>query len=41
MPELEVEQQGPAEANAIEYFSENIHAPNANPPDGPTQHLDD
>jgi hypothetical protein len=41
MAELEVEEQGPAKANAIEHFGEDVHAPDANPPDGQTQYSDD
>jgi hypothetical protein len=41
MAELEAEQQGPAEANAIEHFGENVHDRDTNPPDGQTQYSDD
>ena len=41
MAELEVEKQGPAKANAIEHFGEDVHAPDTNPPDDQTQYLDD
>ena len=41
MAELEVEEQGPAEANAIEHFGEDVHAVDANPPDDRTQYSDD
>jgi len=35
--ELEVEKQSPAEANAVEYFGEDVHGGDANPADDPTQ----
>jgi hypothetical protein len=41
MAELEVEEQRPAEASAIEHLGEDIHAAEANPVDGRTQHPDD
>src|ERR1700736_3753813 len=41
MAELEVEKQGPAKANAIEHFGEDVHVRDANPADGQTQYLDD
>ena len=41
MAELEVEEQRPAEANAIEHFGEDVHAADANPPDDRTQYSDD
>ena len=41
MPEFEVEEQGPTEANAVEYFGEDVHGGDANPADDPTQYLDD
>jgi hypothetical protein len=39
--ELEVEEQSPAEANAVEYFGEDVHSDDPNPADDPTQYLDD
>ena len=41
MAELEVEEQSPAEANAIEHFGEDVHAADANPADDQTQYSDD
>jgi hypothetical protein len=41
MPEFEVEEQSPAEANAVEYFGEDVHGDDPNPADDPTQYLDD
>jgi hypothetical protein len=41
MAELEVEQQCSAEADAIEHFGEDVHAPDVSPPDGWTQYPDD
>ena len=41
MAELEVEKQGPAKANAIEHFGEDVHVRNAILADGQTQYLDD
>jgi hypothetical protein len=41
MAELEVVEQGAAEANAIEYFGKDVHGGDANPADDPTQYMDD
>jgi hypothetical protein len=41
MAELEVEQQSPPEAHAVEYFGEDVHGGDANLADDPTQYLDD
>ena len=41
MAELEVEQQRPAETNAIEHLGEYVHAAEVRPVDDRTQHLDD
>jgi hypothetical protein len=41
MAELEAEKQGPAKANAIEHFGENVHVPDDIPSDGQTQYSDD
>ena len=41
LAELEVEEQGPAKANAIEHFGEDVHAPDVNLADGQTQYSDD
>ncbi len=37
MPELVVEEQGAAKANAIEHFREDVHPPDATTADGQTQ----
>ncbi|MGM4869969.1 hypothetical protein [Bradyrhizobium sp. LA6.12] len=41
MTELEVEQQRPAETNAIEHLGKDVHAAEVSPVDGRTQHPDD
>jgi hypothetical protein len=41
MAELEVEEQRPAKANAIEHLGEDVHAAKVSPADGRTQHPDD
>ena len=41
MAELEVEEQRPAEANAIEHLGEDVHAADVSPVDDRTQHSDD
>ena len=41
MAELEVEEQSPAEANAIEHFGEDVHGGDLNPADDQTQYSDD
>jgi hypothetical protein len=41
MAELEVEEQRPAQANAVEHFGEDVHGGDANLADDPTQYLDD
>ncbi|MDI3563467.1 hypothetical protein [Bradyrhizobium sp. Arg816] len=41
MAELEVEEQRPSETNAIEHLGEDVHAAEASPVDGRTQHPDD
>jgi hypothetical protein len=41
MSELEVEKQRAAEANAVEYFGEDVHSGDANRADDPTQYSDD
>jgi hypothetical protein len=41
MAELEVEEQGATETNAIEHLGQDIHAAQANPVDDRTQHPDD
>jgi hypothetical protein len=41
MAELEVEEQRPAKANAIEHLGEDVHAADVSPVDGQTQHPDD
>ena len=41
MAELEVEEQSPTEADAIEHLAEYVHPPDANTTDGQTQYSDD
>ena len=41
MAELEVKEQRPAKANAIEHLGEDVHGADVNPAHGRTQHLDD
>ncbi|WP_282568896.1 hypothetical protein [Bosea sp. BK604] len=41
MAELEMEEQRPAETNAIEHLGENVHAPERRAADDRTQHPDD
>ena len=41
MAELEAVQQTPAETNAIEHLTEDVHGPDVSPADGRTQYSDD
>lgn len=41
MAELEMEQQGPPQAHAVEYFGEDVHNSDDKVPDDRTQHADD
>ena len=41
MAELEMEEHGPAETDAIEHFGEDVHVCNVNLADGKTQYSDD
>ncbi|EHH05173.1 hypothetical protein MEA186_30782 [Mesorhizobium amorphae CCNWGS0123] len=41
MAELEVEEQGPTEADAIKHLGEDVHRPDVNTTDSQTQYSDD
>jgi hypothetical protein len=41
MAKLEMEEKSSAEADAVEHFGKDVHAPDVNPPDGQTQYSDD
>jgi hypothetical protein len=41
MAELEVEEQGSTEADAIKHLGEDVHRPDLNTTDGQTQYSDD